>query len=110
MNTQVIEKQVFVKSDLATGVSIGSRSRELIKQGLSNAVILATIHKEFPQGKTTMACIAWYKSDMRKKGLLAPRGSVAVTKYFKVVDGNEVEMTQDEIDAHLAEKAETTEE
>lgn len=100
----VIEKQVFVKSDTAAGVSIGSRSRELIKQGLSNAIILETIKMEFPQGKTTMACIAWYKSDMRKKGLLAPKGHVAATVYMKVVDGKEVEMSTEEIEAYLATK------
>ena len=102
---KVIEKQVFVKSNLSQGVSIGSRSRELIKQGLSNSVILAKIHEEFPNGKTTMACIAWYKSDMRKKGLLAPRGSVPVTKYFRVnEDGDEVEMTPEEVETHLSSK------
>ncbi len=100
----VIEKTIFVKSETANGVSIGSRSRELIKQGLSNAVILETIKMEFPNGKTTMACIAWYKSDMRKKGLLAPRGHVSATVYMKVVDGVEIEMTADEVEQHLATK------
>jgi hypothetical protein len=98
----VITEQAFVKSATAAGVSIGSRSRELIKQGLSNAVILATIHEEFPNGKTTMACIAWYKSDMRKKGLLAKRGEVEITKYFKLVDGVKAEMSQEEVDEYLA--------
>jgi hypothetical protein len=100
----VIEKQVFVKSETAGAVSIGSRSRELIKQGLSNAVILETIKMEFPQGKTTMACIAWYKSDMRKKGLLAPKGHIAATVYMKVVDGVEVEMNAEEVEKYLAAK------
>ena len=95
---QVITK--IVKSETAAGNSIGSRSRMLIKTGMSNAAILATIHEEFPSAKTTMACIAWYKSDMRKKGELPKRGEV--TKYFKVdADGIETEMTAEEIREHL---------
>lgn len=101
---QIIEQTTFVPSNLANAVSIGSRSRELIKQNLSNADILLKIKQEFPNGKTTMACIAWYKSDMRKKGLLAPRGKMEVTKYFVLEDGVQRECTQDEIDAHLATK------
>lgn len=94
---EVITKEVFVKSATASTVSIGSRSRELIKQGLSNAVILQQVHTEFPNAKTTMACIAWYKSDMRKKGLLAPKGMVAKTVYLCVEDGVEREMTEEEV-------------
>jgi len=67
----------FVKAESAT-VSIGSKCRELIKLGKTNAEILETIKAEFPAAKTTVACVAWYKSDMRKKGLLAPRGHKTV--------------------------------
>ena len=35
-----------------------------------NTTILKNVVKAFPTAKTTMACIAWYKSDLRKKGLL----------------------------------------
>jgi|KBSSwiStaDraftv2_1062776.scaffolds.fasta_scaffold1243721_1 hypothetical protein len=105
---QVVEKQVFVKSEQAGGKSIGARSRELIKEGHSNAVILATIREEFPQGKTTAACIAWYKSDMRKKGQLAPRGHVEKTVYLVVgEDGKEREATKEEIAEYLTAKEET---
>lgn len=82
-----ISKEEKVKAMKAAGPSIGQRSRELIKEGKSNAVVLETIKLEFPEGKTTMACIAWYKSDLRKKGEIAPRGHVAVTMY-KMEDGS----------------------
>jgi len=66
---------------------IGQLARHLIlKTDKSNAEILAVIHKVFPAGNTTPACIAWYKTDLRKKGLLAAsekRGSaktVALTE------------------------------
>jgi len=36
----------------------------------SNTEILQLVLKLYPDAKTTMACIAWYKTDLRKKGLL----------------------------------------
>ena len=44
----------------------GARQRELILTGLDNKAILAKIGKEFPQAGTSMACVAWYRSRMRK--------------------------------------------
>lgn len=43
---------------------------EILTTEKSNEQILKAVHKTFPTAKTTMACIAWYKSDMRKKGLI----------------------------------------
>ena len=95
---QVISK--IVKSEVATN-SIGSRSRLLIKTGMSNTAILETIKNEFPHAKTTMACIAWYKSDMRKKGELPKRGEAV--RYFTVdADGIETEMSPEAVRDYLA--------
>lgn len=95
---EIIKEVVQVQSNAQTTVSIGARSRELIKQGLSNTTILETIKKEFPNGKTTMACIAWYKSDMRKKGLLAKRGYEFKTVYkVKNEDGTVRDATAEEV-------------
>lgn len=67
----------FVKQESAT-TGIGAKCRELIKLGKTNQEILDTIKAEFPSAKTTVACVAWYKADMRKKGLLAPKGHKTV--------------------------------
>lgn len=53
-------------------MSIGKFVREAI---LANAEatsqeILNQVQEQYPEAKTSPACIAWYKSDMRKKGLL----------------------------------------
>jgi hypothetical protein len=51
---------------------IGQFVRELLlKSTKTNAEILALVHKYYEGSSTTMGCIAWYKSDLRKKGLLA---------------------------------------
>lgn len=51
--------------------TIGSFVRnEILTTELSNTEILDNVKKAFPSAKTTMACIAWYKSDMRRKGLI----------------------------------------
>lgn len=62
-------------------MSIGSTVRQLVLENpeLSNADILTKVKELFPQAKTTMACIAWYKSDMRKKGLIKPKNQPTLT-------------------------------
>ena len=61
-------------------VTIGAFAKNLIlTTSLSNTEILKKVQEQFPAGKTSMACIAWYKSDLRKRGTLAKRGSAAPT-------------------------------
>ena len=46
---------------------VGQRARQLILEGvLDNKGILEQLKKEYPEGKTSMACVAWYKSDLKK--------------------------------------------
>ena len=46
---------------------VGARARELIKAGgKTNKEILEIIKQEYPEGKTSIACIAWYQSDLKK--------------------------------------------
>jgi hypothetical protein len=52
-------------------LGIGQFVRHLLKNSKkTNAEILELVLKTFEGSKTTPACIAWYKTDMRKKGLL----------------------------------------
>ena len=57
-----------VVKTVVTGV--GSRVRELVKEGKSNNEILEIVRKENPLRKTTYSCIAWYKNDIKKKAKL----------------------------------------
>ena len=56
-------------------VGIGSTIVEMILANpeKANKDILAEILAKFGNAKTTYACIAWYRSDLRKKGLIGPR-------------------------------------
>ena len=56
-------------------MSIGKFAQSLILTNpeLTNTQILEKVLEVYPTAKTSMACIAWYKSDMRKKGQLASR-------------------------------------
>ena len=60
---------------------VGIIARRLITEGKSNKDVLAEIHKRFGNTRTTYACIAWYRNDMKKKKLLgkAPVKSVDLT-------------------------------
>jgi hypothetical protein len=61
-------------------MSIGKYAKNLIlTTNLSNDQILEKIKETFPNCKTTYACVAWYKSDLRKKGLIAKRNEQTVT-------------------------------
>lgn len=50
--------------------SIGSFAKNILatQSNLSNEEVLALVREEFPSAKTSINCIAWYKSDMKKKG------------------------------------------
>lgn len=60
-------------------MSIGKFAKNLIlTTDLSNTQILERVLEAFPTAKTSMACIAWYKSDLRKKGQLAKPGAAPI--------------------------------
>ena len=53
--------------------SIGSFARSILatEAGLSNQQVLERVKAQFPDAKTSIACIAWYKSNMKKTGFKA---------------------------------------
>lgn len=53
---------------LPKGRGIGAFCRELLKKGKETAEILKEVQKQFPGARTTPACVAWYRNDMRQKG------------------------------------------
>ena len=64
-------------------MNIGNFARAQILLGKTNQEVLALVQAQFPAAKTTAACIAWYKSDMRKLGLIEKnevRSRKAMTK------------------------------
>ena len=66
-------------------MSIGKFASNLIlTTAMSNTEVLEAVKKQFPEAKTTMACIAWYKSDLRKKGLIASKRAPALTTEQKI--------------------------
>jgi hypothetical protein len=66
-------------------LGIGQFVRQMmLKSTKNNTEILELVHKHFPEAKTTPACIAWYKSDLRKKGLIsgsAVRGARSIVEF-----------------------------
>jgi hypothetical protein len=56
-------------------MSIGKFVRDavLLNPEAKNDDILKLVKAKFPEAKTSYACIAWYKSDMRKKGIIASK-------------------------------------
>lgn len=63
-------------------VTIGSVAREAILAGMSNKEALNAVKAQFPDGKTTLNSINWYRNDLRKKGhnVPSPRKMQAATE------------------------------
>ena len=60
-----IKKAIKVVKTVKTGV--GVRVKELLEAGeLTPKEIVALVNEENPARKTTYACVAWYKNDMKK--------------------------------------------
>jgi len=57
---------------------------KILTTNLTNTEILAEVIKEFDGAKTTMACIAWYKTKMRKEGKISARVTKAEVKAEEV--------------------------
>ena len=57
-------------------MNIGNFARAQILLGKTNKEILELVQKQFPAAKTTPACVAWYKSDMRKHGLIEKKAAL----------------------------------
>ena len=56
-------------------VSIGQTAIKIIldQPELSNQQVLEKVKELFPSAQTTMACIAWYKSKLRREGKIGAR-------------------------------------
>lgn len=66
-------------------MSIGKYARELIiaNPAMKNEEIVAKVKAKFPEAKTSLACIAWYRSDLKKKKVEAVRTIASVSQELK---------------------------
>lgn len=69
-------------------VSIGQFVRQCVLENseLKNQEILDKVLEKFPEAKTTISCIAWYKTDMRKKGLIGWRSAMTKDGIIKEIE------------------------
>jgi len=55
-------------------MNIGQLAKYLILNSKkTNAEIVTIVKSQFAEAKTTESSVAWYRSDLRKKGLLAKK-------------------------------------
>lgn len=59
------------------GLGVGKRTKELIRAGKSNKEVLEAIKAEFPEAKTTMASVNWYRNNLKQKGEKVPTAKEA---------------------------------
>jgi len=51
-------------------IGVGDFIRECIKSDMKNVDILKLVEEKYTNNNTTYACVAWYRNDMKKKGLI----------------------------------------
>ena len=56
----------------ATQQTIGGVAKGAIRMGVTNVEALEAVKSEFPESKTSMACIQWYRAQLRKSGEPVP--------------------------------------
>jgi len=66
-----IEQTAATEAPKSKGLGIGALVKDLIGQGLNTDDILAQIKEQFPTASTNRACVAWYRSDLKRKASLA---------------------------------------
>jgi hypothetical protein len=64
----------------------------ILNTSKTNSEILEAVHSKFEGCKTSSACVAWYKSKLRKQGLIEKTGS----KF-------QLKMTEEELQKEFAE-------
>ena len=71
----VVESTPVVEEVKTAKVGIGSTIIDLILKNpeMTNNEILAKIKAQFESAQTSYACIAWYKSKLRKEGKIGAR-------------------------------------
>lgn len=81
-------------------MKVGQRARELIQEGIEdNKGILKILQSEYPDGKTSIACVAWYRADLKKKAKALPDPDAGYKAWLKA---NEMSLRikyQEELDA-----------
>ena len=65
---------------------------------LTNTQILEKVKEQFPEAQTSMACIAWYQTDLRKKTKVVPKAPVVEQSpefgWFQPINTDMEEVTQ----------------
>ena len=71
----VVESAPVVEEVKTVKVGIGSTIIDLILKNpeMTNNEILTKIKEQFESSQTSYACIAWYKSKLRKEGKIGAR-------------------------------------
>lgn len=71
---QVVQEVQAVEQPKVKRITIASQIIEMILEGkLSNEQIKNEVLKANPKAKTTYACIAWYRTKLRKEGKIGER-------------------------------------
>jgi hypothetical protein len=52
--------------------TIASVAEKAILAGKGTTAVIATVKRAFPESKTSPACVAWYRADLRKRGKRVP--------------------------------------
>ncbi|SFJ33481.1 ribbon-helix-helix protein, CopG family [Albimonas pacifica] len=64
-----LRASIFGEEAVGEVRNVGELAESLLAQGLTNEAVLAEVRRRLPDAKTSPASVAWYRSNMKRKGL-----------------------------------------
>lgn len=64
-----LRESVFGQGHERAPQTVGELAQSLLADGLTNDQVVAGVLDAFPDASTTKKSVAWYRSDMKKRGL-----------------------------------------
>ncbi len=64
----------------AHGTGVGAYAMKLIADGKTNDQVFAAVMKKFPESKTNLSCIGWYRNKMRRDGVKGVKANAELKK------------------------------
>ncbi|UGL62801.1 hypothetical protein [Xanthomonas phage MET13-T1] len=71
-STQTSGEATETKEQAPKAPGVGEIAKGLIRDGKTNEEVLAAIREQFPEAKTSMASINWYRNKLRSDGEKVP--------------------------------------
>ena len=64
-----LRQSVFGEGAEGPAKGVGGLAMKLLAKGYSNERVLEEVQRAYPEAKTSLSSISWYRSDMKRRGM-----------------------------------------